>query len=145
LVPVEGELRIEIKGELAGILELCDAHANQKPGGPSTAGLAEQIKMVAGGKPPTVDSSTRRRLSLPRRGSKSGERYQGCCGLFPARVPRLPRPESARSSPRSGGSSVVMCRPCSSRAAPRRRSADAVCRFLARPRAPRLRARAIGY
>jgi site-specific DNA recombinase len=48
LVPVEGELRIEIKGELAGILELCDARANQKPGGLSTAGLAEQIKMVAG-------------------------------------------------------------------------------------------------
>jgi hypothetical protein len=48
LVPVDGELRIEIKGELAGILELCDAGANQKPGGLSTAGLAEQIKMVAG-------------------------------------------------------------------------------------------------
>ena len=47
LVPVDGELRIEIKGELAGILELCDARANQKPGGLSTAGLAEQIKMVA--------------------------------------------------------------------------------------------------
>jgi hypothetical protein len=43
LVPVDGELRIEIKGELAGILELCDAGANQKPGGLSTAGLAEQI------------------------------------------------------------------------------------------------------
>jgi hypothetical protein len=48
LVPVDGELRIEIKGELAGILELCGAGANQKPGGLSTAGLAEQIKMVAG-------------------------------------------------------------------------------------------------
>jgi hypothetical protein len=45
---VEGELRIEIRGELAGILELCDARANQKPGSLSTAGLAEQIKMVAG-------------------------------------------------------------------------------------------------
>ena len=47
LVPDEGKLRIEIKGELAGILELCDAGSN-KPGGLSTAGLAEQIKMVAG-------------------------------------------------------------------------------------------------
>jgi hypothetical protein len=36
---VEDELRIEIKGELASILELCDARANQKPGGLSTAGL----------------------------------------------------------------------------------------------------------
>jgi site-specific DNA recombinase len=48
LVPADDELRIEIKGELAGILELCEAGANQKPGGLSTAGLAEQIKMVAG-------------------------------------------------------------------------------------------------
>ena len=48
LVPVDGELRIQIKGELAGILELCEAGANQKPGGLSTAGLAQQIKMVAG-------------------------------------------------------------------------------------------------
>jgi hypothetical protein len=45
---VEGELRIETTGELAGILELCEAGAKQKPGGLSTAGLAEQIKMVAG-------------------------------------------------------------------------------------------------
>jgi DNA invertase Pin-like site-specific DNA recombinase len=48
LVPAEGELRIEIKGELAGILDLCNAGANQKPGGLSAAGLAQQIKMVAG-------------------------------------------------------------------------------------------------
>ena len=47
LVPDEGKLRIEIRGELAGILELCDVGSN-KPGGLSTAGLAEQIKMVAG-------------------------------------------------------------------------------------------------
>ena len=46
LVPDNGELRIEIKGELAGILELCDAGAKQKPGSLSTAGLAEQIKTV---------------------------------------------------------------------------------------------------
>ena len=48
LVPADGELRIEIRGELAGILDLCDAGANQKPGGLSAAGLAQQIKMVAG-------------------------------------------------------------------------------------------------
>ena len=47
-MPAEGELRIEIKGELAGILDLCNAGANQKPGGLSAAGLAQQIKMVAG-------------------------------------------------------------------------------------------------
>jgi hypothetical protein len=47
LVPADGALRIEIKGELAGVLELCEAGANQKSGGLSTAGLAEQIKMVA--------------------------------------------------------------------------------------------------
>jgi site-specific DNA recombinase len=48
LVPADGELRIEIRGELAGILELCAVSTNQKPGGLSTAGLAEQINMVAG-------------------------------------------------------------------------------------------------
>ena len=41
-------LRIEIGGELAGILELCDVGANQRSGSLWTAGLAEQIKMVAG-------------------------------------------------------------------------------------------------
>jgi hypothetical protein len=48
LVPDEGKLRIEIKGELAGILELCREADKTKPGGLSTAGLAEQIKMIAG-------------------------------------------------------------------------------------------------
>jgi hypothetical protein len=48
LVSVDGELRIEIKGELAGILELCQEGAKAKPGSLSTAGLAQQIKMVAG-------------------------------------------------------------------------------------------------
>ncbi len=48
LVPDEGKLRIEIRGELAGILELCQEANKNKPGGLSTAGLAEQIKMVAG-------------------------------------------------------------------------------------------------
>jgi DNA invertase Pin-like site-specific DNA recombinase len=46
LVPVEGELRVELKGELAGILAL--AADSKKPGDLSAAGLAEQIKMVAG-------------------------------------------------------------------------------------------------
>ena len=57
LVPEESKLRIEIKGELAGILELCDA-GSKKPGGLSTAGLAEQIKMVAG-------EGNHRQLTLP--------------------------------------------------------------------------------
>jgi site-specific DNA recombinase len=48
LVPPDGELRIEIKGELAGILELCREGANRKPGSLSTTGLAEQLKLVAG-------------------------------------------------------------------------------------------------
>ncbi len=41
-----GELRIELRGELAGILAL--AADSKKPGGLSAAGLAAQIKMVAG-------------------------------------------------------------------------------------------------
>jgi chromosome segregation ATPase len=48
LVPEDGALRIEIKGELAGSLELCRGPTNNKPGDLSTAGLAQQIKMVAG-------------------------------------------------------------------------------------------------
>ena len=58
LVPREGELRIEIKGELASILELCREANSKKPGGLSTAGLAEQIKMVAG-------EGNHRQLTLP--------------------------------------------------------------------------------
>ena len=46
LVPEEGELRVELKGELAGILAL--AADSKKPGDLSATGLAEQIKMVAG-------------------------------------------------------------------------------------------------
>jgi site-specific DNA recombinase len=46
LVPDKGELRIELKGELAGILAL--AADSKKPGDRGAAGLAEQIKMVAG-------------------------------------------------------------------------------------------------
>jgi site-specific DNA recombinase len=48
LVRVEGEPRIEIKGALAGALELWQRANSKKPGGLSTAGLAEQIKVVAG-------------------------------------------------------------------------------------------------
>ena len=46
LVPENGELRVELKGELAGILAL--AADKKKPDGLSAAGLSQQIKMVAG-------------------------------------------------------------------------------------------------
>ena len=46
LVPDNGVLRIDLRGELAGILSIA-ANSN-KPAGLSTDGLAEQIKMVAG-------------------------------------------------------------------------------------------------
>ena len=58
LVPDAGVLRIEIKGELAGIPESCQEGTKKKPGGLSTAGLAEQIKMVAGAR-------NHRQLTLP--------------------------------------------------------------------------------
>jgi site-specific DNA recombinase len=45
LIPKDGELRISLKGELAGILSLADSH--KKPA-TSEEGRAEQIKMVAG-------------------------------------------------------------------------------------------------
>jgi hypothetical protein len=47
LTPEEAGLRIDLKGELAGILALCDA-GTKKPGADSGAGPMEQIKMVAG-------------------------------------------------------------------------------------------------
>jgi site-specific DNA recombinase len=47
LVPENGDLRIEIKGELGGILSLCEASKTTKPGQGGRA-VAEQIKMVAG-------------------------------------------------------------------------------------------------
>ena len=47
LVPTDGTLRVELRGELAGILELCST-GNKKPGTISGTGLIEQIKMVAG-------------------------------------------------------------------------------------------------
>jgi hypothetical protein len=46
LVPDNGELRVELRGELAGILAL--AADSRKPGSHSATGLAQQIKMVAG-------------------------------------------------------------------------------------------------
>ena len=52
LVPEDGALKIELRGELAGILAL--AAESTKARGLSTTGLAEQIKMVADPKPPTV-------------------------------------------------------------------------------------------
>ena len=47
LVPENGDLRIEIRGELGGILSLCQASETRKPGQGGRA-LAEQIKVVAG-------------------------------------------------------------------------------------------------
>ena len=47
LTPEEGQLRIDLMGELAGILALCDA-GKKKPGAASGAGPMEQIKTVAG-------------------------------------------------------------------------------------------------
>ena len=46
LIPEDGRLRIELRGELAGILAL--SAAGKKPGSISANQLAEQIKMVAG-------------------------------------------------------------------------------------------------
>ena len=48
VVPVGKNLELEIKGDLAGILHLCEAGKKAKPGTVSSAGLAEQLKMVAG-------------------------------------------------------------------------------------------------
>ena len=47
LVPSDGALRVELRGELAGILELCGT-GNKKPGTIFGTGLIEQIKMVEG-------------------------------------------------------------------------------------------------
>ena len=48
LVPVDGALRVEIRGELAGILALTAQAESRKPGSISADGLSVQIKMVAG-------------------------------------------------------------------------------------------------
>jgi hypothetical protein len=50
LVPENGRLRVELRGELAGILAL--SADGKKPGSVSPTGLAEQIKMVAGARNP---------------------------------------------------------------------------------------------
>lgn len=46
LVPEDGQLRVELRGELAGILAL--AIDRKDPGGLSPTGVAQQIKVVAG-------------------------------------------------------------------------------------------------
>jgi site-specific DNA recombinase len=46
LTPEDGKLRIDLRGELAGILALCAD--KRKPGSVSGVGLAEQVKLVAG-------------------------------------------------------------------------------------------------
>ena len=48
LVPTGKGLSVEIKGELAGILDLCSDAQKKRPGTVSSAGLSEQLKMVAG-------------------------------------------------------------------------------------------------
>jgi len=52
VVPVGKGFELEIKGDLAGILQLCEAGKKAKPGTVSSAGLAEQLKMVAGARFP---------------------------------------------------------------------------------------------
>ncbi len=47
LIPQDGQLTIEIKGELAGILSLCQA-GKKEPGPWGPANAAKQIKAVAG-------------------------------------------------------------------------------------------------
>ena len=56
-MPENGTLRVDVKGELAGILTLCDA-GKKKPGQADLTGLVEQIKMVAG-------TRNHRELTLP--------------------------------------------------------------------------------
>ena len=47
LVPEDRQLKVELRGELAAILELCAANA-KKPGSMSPASAVRQFKMVAG-------------------------------------------------------------------------------------------------
>jgi site-specific DNA recombinase len=63
MVPEDGQLRVELHGELAGILALTTD--GKKPGSLSATGLAQQIKMVA------------------------GTRNQRCLQALRARIPRL--------------------------------------------------------
>ena len=48
LVPTQTAFEIEVRGELAGILDLCQTGKKNKPGSISGTGLAEQLKVVAG-------------------------------------------------------------------------------------------------
>jgi hypothetical protein len=57
-LPVRRHPRVELRSELAGILAL--AADSKKPGGLTAAGLAEQIKMVAGLDLDFVTCSTRK-------------------------------------------------------------------------------------
>ena len=86
LVPDDGELPIEIKGELAGILDLCQEGTKREPGGLSTAGLAEQIKMVAGGRNHLdLLLSAAIIATLPQsRGGKFRKQWPICSGDHPA-------------------------------------------------------------
>jgi len=59
LVPEDRKLRVELRGELAGILAL--AADTKKLGNENAAGLAEQIKMIAG----TRNHLYRRQIYLP--------------------------------------------------------------------------------
>ena len=52
-MPEDVNLWIEIKGELAGILELCREAISNEPSDLSTAGLAQQIKMFVGDTQPS--------------------------------------------------------------------------------------------
>ena len=47
-MPAGDRLEISLRGELAGILALCDGARKTKPGTVSGVGLAEQLVMVAG-------------------------------------------------------------------------------------------------
>ena len=48
LLPLDGRLEISLRGELAGILALCETARKTKPGTVSGAGLAEQLVLVTG-------------------------------------------------------------------------------------------------
>ena len=47
-MPEDGELTVELSGDLAGILALCLEGKKQQPGRLDTAGLEAQFKLVAG-------------------------------------------------------------------------------------------------
>ena len=67
LVPEGGQLRVELRGELTGILAL--AADSRKPGGLSATGLAQQIKLVAGTRYHLYRTALLWHLGRPRRTS----------------------------------------------------------------------------